>query len=335
MMGSRKPKGSIRFLSGDDVRRCLPMADAIEAVRDAFIQLSSGEACVPQRTRIDVEKRDGAALFMPAYLPASDRLGVKIVSLFEQNRSLGLPFIHALVVIVDGRDGRPLAVMDGERLTALRTGAASGLATDLLARRDARVAAIFGAGVQGRTQLEAACCVRSIERCRVFDTEPQRAEQFAVEMSRSLSVPVRVAESPGEAIRDADVICTATTAGAPVFSDADLDARTHINAVGSYRPEVQEIPSETVERAKIVVDHRPAALSEAGDLLIPIRGGLISEHRIHAELGEIAAGQKTGRTTQDEITLFKSVGVAIQDLAAAQKVLEAAESTGLGTEVPW
>lgn len=329
------PKRTIRFLSGDDVRRCLPMADAIEAMRDAFVQLSTGDAVAPVRTRIQVSKSDGAVLFMPAYLPSDDRLGLKVVSLFEGNRKLGLPFIHALVVVVDGTNGRPLAVLDGEHLTALRTGAASGLATDLLARKDARVAALFGAGVQGRTQIEAVSCVRRVDRAFVFDTDEQMAEEFAREMTERLSVQVRVAASPAEAVQDADVICTATTSEGPVFSDADLKAGVHINAVGSYRPDVQEIPSETVQRAKVVVDHRPAALSEAGDLVIPMRDGSISKDHVYAELGEIAAERKPCRTAEDEITLFKSVGVAVQDLAAAEKVLAAAERLDLGVDVPW
>jgi len=223
--------------------------------------------------------------------------------------------------------------MDGTVLTAMRTGAASGAATDLLARRDARTAAIFGAGVQGRTQLEAVCAVRPIREAWVYDVGPERAAAYADEMSQRLSLPVRVAESPAEAVRQADVICTATTSSSPVFDDADVRPGTHINAVGAYTPHMQEMPAETVLRARVVIDHREASLAEAGDLLIPLQQGVMTEDHIYAELGEVAAGHKPGRASPEEITLFKSVGVAVQDVAAAGAVLEAAQRLGLGTEV--
>ncbi|HID88469.1 MAG TPA: hypothetical protein EYP52_01970, partial [Anaerolineae bacterium] len=273
-------------------------------------------------------------LFMPGYLAEDDRMAVKIVSVFNDNPAKGLPLIHALVVVVDAETGAPTAVMDGTYLTALRTGAASGAATDLLAREDARVAAIFGAGVQGRTQLEAVCAVRPIETAWVYDVDPERAATYAKEMADRLGIPIHVASTPAEAVRAADVICTATTAAAPVFDDADVRPGTHINAIGAYTPQMQEIPAETVVRAKVVIDHREASLAEAGDLIIPLQQGLIAEDHIWAELGEIAAGLKPGRTDPGEITLFKSVGVAVQDVAAAAAVLEAAKRLGLGVEVP-
>jgi len=244
-----------------------------------------------------------------------------------------LPLIHALVVVVDAATGRPAAVMDGTYLTALRTGAVSGAATDLLSREDAQVAAVFGAGAQGRTQLEAVCAVRSIREAWVYDVVSEQAADYASEMSQRLSLPVRVADAPVEAVRQADVICTATTSSAPVFEDAYVRPGTHINAVGAYTPEMQEIPVETVQRAKVVIDHRAASLAEAGDLLIPLEQGLITEDHIYAELGQIAAGRKPGRASAEEITLFKSVGVAVQDVAAAGAVLEAARRQNLGIEV--
>ncbi len=266
-------------------------------------------------------------------------MAVKIVSVFNDNPAKELPLIHALVVVVDATTGEPAAMMDGTYLTALRTGAASGAATDLLARQDARTAAIFGAGVQGRTQLEAVCAVRPIQAAWVYDVAPERAGDFAAEMRpdrcgrRRLSLPVRVAETPTEAARQADVVCTATTSSPPVFEDADVRPGTHINGVGAYTPQMQESPAETVLRAKVVIDHREASLAEAGDLLIPLQEGLMTEDHIYAELGEIAAGLKAGRASPDEITLFKSVGVAVQDVAAASAVLEAARRLGLGTGV--
>jgi alanine dehydrogenase len=323
----------IRILSREDVRQALPMRRAIEAMKGAFAQLSAGQADVPLRVALDVPRHNGVTLFMPAYLSADDQMAVKIVSVFNDNPAQGLPLIHALVVVVDATTGRPAAVMDGTYLTALRTGAASGAATDLLARRDARAVAVFGAGAQARTQLEAVCAVRSIREAWVYDVVPERAAAYADEMGRVLSLPVRVAETPGVAVRRADVICTATTSSSPVFDDADVRPGTHINAVGAYTPDMQEVPAETVLRARVVIDHREASLAEAGDLLIPLQQGLMTEDAIYAELGEIAAGRKPGRASPEEITLFKSVGVAVQDVAAAGAVLEAARRQGLGAEV--
>lgn len=322
------------ILSHHDVRQALPMREAVEAMKRAFAQLSTGQADVPLRTPIHVPRHNGLTLFMPAYLAADDQMAVKMVSVFNDNPARGLPLIHALVVVIDARTGAPVAAMEGASLTALRTGAASGAATDLLARPDAAVAAVFGAGVQGRTQLEAVCAVRPIREAWVYDGNPQRAQAYAEEMGGQLGIPIHVATNPAEAVRRADVVCTATTSTTPVFDDADVRPGTHINAIGAYTPQMREIPTETVLRARVVIDHRTASLAEAGDLLIPIREGRMTEEHIWAELGEIAAGLQPGRQSPDEITLFKSVGVAVQDVAAAAAVLEAARCQNLGTEVP-
>ncbi len=325
----------LRVLSKQDVQRAVPMREAIEIVKGAFAQLSAGKAVVPLRTQLAVDRHEGVTLFMPAYLSESDDLGVKIVSVFPGNLEMGLPTIFALVVIVEASTGRPVAVMDGTYLTALRTGAASGAATDLLARKEARVAAIFGAGAQGRTQLLAVCEVRDIERAWVYDANLQAAESYAKEIGGKGRVPadLKVASSPGEAAREADVICTATTSKTPVFADGDLKQGVHINAVGSFTAEMEEIPEQTVGRARIVVGSREGCLAETGDLIIPIRKGLITEDDIYAELGEIAAGIRPGRESAGEITLFKSVGNAVQDVSVAKRVMEAAQRLGLGVEV--
>jgi alanine dehydrogenase len=327
----------MRILTREEVRQALPMDTAIEAVQDAFIQLSAGQADVPVRTSLDVPRHNGVTLFMPGYLGSEEQaaplMAMKIVSVFDDNPEKGLPLIHALVVAVDAETGAPTAVMDGTYMTAVRTGAASGVATRLLARDDSRVAAIFGAGVQSRTQLEAVRAVRPIEEAWIYDIESGRAETYADEMSERLPLSVRVAASPAEAVERADVICTATTSPRPVFESSGVRPGTHINAIGAYTPQMQEIPAETVLRAKVVIDHREAALVEAGDLLIPMGKGLMGEDHIYAELGEIAAGEKPGRQSSQEITLFKSVGVAVQDVAAAGAVLNTARELGLGVEV--
>lgn len=323
----------VQVLSAKDVKAAITMAEAIEAVAKAFAQLSIGKASVPLRTSLETEQ--GVSLFMPAHLFDSESTAVKIVSVYPRNSSLGLPTIMAMVVVVDGRTGRPLAVMDGTYLTALRTGAASGVATDLLAREEARIVALFGAGVQAKTQLQAVCTVRPIEEVRVFDINQDAAGKLVTEIAGQGPVPKNViaAASPRDAARGADIVVTATTSHRPVFDGLDVGPGTHINGIGSYTPEMQEVDEQVVQRAKIVVDSREGCLAEAGDLIIPLKAGLITERDIYAELGEIVAGAKPGRESPQEITFFKSVGNAVQDVAVAWEALKRAKWKGLGTVV--
>ncbi len=326
----------LRVLTRSDVQQAVSMAQAIEAVKGAFAQLSAGRANVPLRTQLPVPRHNGVTLFMPAYLEETDSLAVKVVSVFPSNPDVGLPTIHALVLVVDAATGQSIAAMDGTYLTALRTGAASGAATDFLARRAARHVAVFGAGTQGRTQLQAVCEVREISRVWVYDPVRARVEQYVREMrGRGGKVPadIVVADSPAEAVADADIVCTATTSTTPVFGDAHLKSGVHINGIGAYTPQMQEVDEATVARAKIVVDSRAACLAEAGDLIIPLRKGLISAQSIHAELGEIVLGRKAGREDEREVTFFKSVGNAVQDAAVARLALQVAAEKGLGTQI--
>jgi ornithine cyclodeaminase/alanine dehydrogenase-like protein (mu-crystallin family) len=325
------PNNQIRILSQTDIRQALPMREAVETMKQAFEELSAGRVCMPTRTHIDIPAHAGTALFMPSYSPCFGKIGVKVVNIFGDNSAKGLPVIQGLVCLLDGDTGQPLAVLNGTFLTALRTGAASGAATDLLARDTAAHVAVFGAGVQGRTQLEAVCAVRSIQKVWIVDSLEAAARTFAQDMGPALSVDVVVAGSSAEALEQADIVCTATVSSTPVFSDAEIGPGTHINAIGSYKPHVQEIPCETVLRSRVIVDHRVSALEETGDLIIPLKAGLMQESHIQAELGEVVTGGVSGRTSEDEVTLFKSVGVAIQDLAMGARVLERAQAMGLGT----
>jgi ornithine cyclodeaminase len=324
------------LLTAQEVRQALPMRAAIDAVKAAYVALSGGQAEVPLRLSLPVKPYEGASLFMPAFVAGeNEALTVKVVSVFPHNPERNLPTIYAAVLVLEPDTGRPLALLEGGTLTALRTGAASGAATEVLARPDSRVLAIFGAGTQGRTQAEAVCTVRPIEQVWVYDVSRERAEAFAAEMAGFGPIPadVRVAATPEEAGRAADVICTATISTRPVFPDAALKPGVHINAIGAYTPEMAEIPPETVKRARVVVDSREAVLAEAGDLIQPIRAGIITPDHIHAELGEILLGRKSGRADDEEITLFKSVGIAVQDAMASQTALRNARAQGLGQEV--
>ncbi len=329
----------ITVLNAIQVRQALPMDQCIHAMKRAFAAFSSGNAQVPLRTRLPIPPHEAVSLVMPAYVQAQDgeSLAVKVVSLHPRNVARGLPLIHAAVLVLEADTGRPVALLQGGMLTALRTGAASGAATDLLARPDSHVAAIFGAGVQGRTQLEAVCSVREIHKAWIYDPDPERQAEFIQALAGIGRIPkdLRRAATPAQAVAQADVICAATTSSVPVFADRDLKPGVHINGVGSYTPEMQEIPADTVQRASVVVDSRSAALAEAGDLIQPIRQGLITPEHIQAEIGELVLGRILGRTDPGQITFFKSVGVAVQDAAAAQLALENARTMGLGGQVDW
>ena len=326
-------KRTLRFLTAADVRAALPMLEAIAVMKSAFQELSAAKAIVPPRTHLIMPEHKGTVLVMPAYSPGTARFGLKVITLFENNPLINLPFIQALVMLFETHTGSPIAIMDGTALTAIRSGAASGAATDYLARKDAATVAVFGAGIQSRTQLEAMCAIRPIRHARIFDQDHLRAVTFAREASAELGIPVSAAATADEALADAAIICTATTSATPLFADADVRAGTHINAIGSYKPHMREIPPETVMRAHVVVDQVSAAWQEAGDLIMPLQAGQIQASHIRAELGELVAGQKPGRTDPEAVTFFKSVGIAIQDLAAASRVITNATTMGLGTEV--
>lgn len=336
--GNQKP---VLILNAADVRQSLPMPQAIAAMKQAFAAFSSGQAVVPPRTHLAVPRHSGVSLIMPALVNDADAsreaLAVKVVSVFDKNGERGLARIQAAVVVLDPATGQPLALLEGATLTAIRTAAASGAATDFLARRDSRTLAILGAGVQARTHLEAICAVRTISEIRIYCPNPSAVEGLISEFASLSSRGVRLvaATSAHEAIEQADIICATTTAATPVFDDADVASGTHINAVGSYTPQAREIPAETVVRARVVVDSRQAAWDEAGDLIQPLNAGLITRDYIHAELGELVLGQRPGRTDDRQITLFKSVGLAVQDAVAARFALDTACRLGLGRQVDW
>jgi ornithine cyclodeaminase/alanine dehydrogenase-like protein (mu-crystallin family) len=324
---------TVLALSRADLRQLVSMPEAIELMKTAFRELSNGRAISPLRTVIDVEHGTSATLLMPAYVPAEGALGFKVVSVFQQNPTKQLPTIHALVCLVNHETGVPLAIIDGGYLTALRTGAVSGAATDLLARPESSVLAVIGAGVQGVTQAAAVCAVRPIERIIAVDANRDALVRYHDSVKSDwpdLYDRLETTTSASIAVRDADVICTATTSRQPVFDDADVKPGTHINAVGAFTPEMQELPAETVTRATVVLDSTEAALAEAGDLIIPLNEGRVSRDHFSRELGHLVDGTATGRTNTDEITLFKSVGNAVQDVVVARQAVDRALGLGLG-----
>ena len=323
------------ILSRDDLRELVPMSAAIDAVAQAFAQLSAGSANVPLRQHLDLAD-NRLALIMPAHLVESAALGVKLLTIIPQNAGGSRPVIQAVVVAFDPVDGQPLALLEGTFLTTLRTGAASGLATQLMARPESRTLALFGAGAAAFHQALAVCSVRQIERVLLVNRTLTHTEQLAHELQQAgppISADVRIVASAQVALAEADVVCLATAATAPLFADADVRPGTHINAIGSYLPTMQELPSATVARARVVVDQRAAAWAEAGDLIIPRNERLIEETQVVAELGEVVIGQIPGRTNDAEITCFKSVGSAAQDVAVAQLAVALAQTHRRGTYI--
>ena len=329
------------ILNAAEVRQSLPMRQAIDAMKRAFAALSDGSALVPHRAVLPVERNAGVSLVMSSYVDAPDpsdqALAVKVVSLFDGNSQRGLARIQAAVLLIEPDTGRLAALLDGAALTAIRTAAASGAATDLLSRPESRTLAILGAGVQARAHVEAVCAVRSIETIKVYGPTPSKVDALIKEFVDRPEIEAQfvAAASPSDAVEGADIVCTTTTARHPVFADGDLRRGAHVNAVGSFKPDVAEVPPETIARATVVVDSREAAWIEAGDLIQPLQSGLIRGDRIHAELGEIVLGEKSGRSNKGEITVFKSVGIAVQDAFAAGLAVANARSQALGREVDW
>ncbi|MEM8890536.1 MAG: ornithine cyclodeaminase [Bacteroidota bacterium] len=313
------PPSPIPYYSAEDLSEKISMQKAIELMADTFRQISSGKAEVPVRAHIFMPEEKGQSLFMPAYLAGSKQFGVKVVGIHDENPQKGLPYIHAVVLVMDAADGKPLALVDGTYLTALRTGAGSGIATKLLAREDARVLAVFGAGVQSRTQIEAVLAVRQIEEILLFNRTEAKAKLLKTELEEKYKISCKLAV--GEELKKADIICTATSSTEPVYESKHLKAGTHINAIGAYRKDMAEIPPDTIIQSSVFVDQLSATWEEAGDLIQPFEAGLIPQNHIKGEIGQIVSGQIAGRTSKEEITLFKSVGNAAQDIAVAGALL--------------
>jgi ornithine cyclodeaminase/alanine dehydrogenase len=322
------------LLTRADVESALTMEDAITGVEEAFRQHQLGTTQLPLRTPIRIPEHKGLILFMPAFIGGMDALGIKVVSVHPDNPSKhGLPTILATILLHDPATGKLLAIMDGGFLTAMRTGAVSGVATKYLARPDSKVVGLFGAGIQARTQLMAVCAVRPVTEALVYDQVPDAADRFCNEMGPKLGIAARPVTSPRDAVEGCDIIVAATTSKTPVFDGDWLNPGMHINGVGSHSLDARELDSKTIRRSRVVVDLRSAALAEAGDIVIPINNGEITAERLYAELGEIITG-KPGREDPDEITIFKSVGLAIQDVSTATKVYQLAREKGIGQEIP-
>jgi ornithine cyclodeaminase/alanine dehydrogenase-like protein (mu-crystallin family) len=329
------------ILSRSDMEELLTMPAAINAVEEAFRRLAAGQVVMPQRAATPIAPHNGLHLSMPAFVgevngvTAGDGvLTIKVVTVFGDNPArYGQPTIQGLLLLHDARTGAAMALMDAEFLTAMRTGAAAGVATRLLARPDSSTVTLFGAGVQAGPQLMAVCAVRPIQRAYVVTRTGRRDADFCAAMSEQLGIAVTPVRDVRAAVAAADVICTATNSSTPLFPGEWLRPGVHINAIGAYTRTMRELDGVAVRRAHVVVDHLPAAQAEAGDILLAQAEGAIGADHVVGSLGQLVVGEIAGRTSLEQITLFKSVGLAMQDAVTAAGVYKAAVERGVGQRV--
>jgi ornithine cyclodeaminase len=320
------------LLNEREVAGLLSMDDLIPLMRSTLADFSSGHAQQPVRAKIPIDRHGSTAYFMPGYVSGSDALAIKIVSLAPGNAQRGLPTHLGAMVLLDAATGAPLALLDARLVTEMRTAAVSAAAADALARREAKTLALIGSGVQAKSHLEALSLVRKLERVRVWSPNAAHREAFAREAVVHGRMPVEAVESAERAVREADVVVTVTLASEPVVRGAWLAEGACVITVGSSSATVRELDGEAVRRARVFVDSRAAASQEAGDLLIAMSEGVIGADHVRGEIGEVFAGRLPGRTSEREITLFKSLGQAVEDAATARLVYERARAAGVGRE---
>jgi len=323
-----------RLLSRKDIESFFTMKMCMEAVEKAFADLATGNATLPQRTPIPVPDEHGIALFMPAHIKSLGALGAKVVTVYKDNvPKHGLPTVLGTIILLDEATGFPVALMDGGYLTAMRTGAVSGVATKYMATPKANVAALFGTGVQAFTQVLGVHEARPLAKLLAYSLDaPDARRQFAARVTEAIGVPVVVSDDPAAAVAQADILILATTASTPVLDGRWLKAGSHINGVGSHAPGARELDTLTVQKSRVVCDLTSACKSEAGDLMIPAQAGDWGWDKVAGDLGDVIVGKVPGRTSREEITLFKSVGLAVQDMSAARIVFDEAVKRGIGTE---
>jgi alanine dehydrogenase len=318
------------LLSEQDVRLVLSMRDLIDAMEGALVRFSSREVAQPLRTVIEVGLQRAFVGVMPAFIADPAALGTKVVSVFGSNAAVGLPTHLATIVLLDPMTGELLSIMDGRFITEARTAAVSAVSAKHLARPDASKLAIIGSGVQARSHLEAIALVRELRDVRVWSRSEENRAAFAREMRPRSDAPVRATASAKEAVDGADLIVLATASREPVVRSEWIAEGAHVCAVGACRPDQREMDTELVRRGRVFVDSRTGALAEAGDIVIPLKAGAFDETHLAGELGEVAMGSVAGRTSSDEVTIFKSLGMAVEDVAAAHLAYVKAAERGLG-----
>jgi len=319
------------LLSEKQVQSLIDLDELIAALEQAHIQYSTGKAVMPVRLVVPLPQIQGRITSMPGFLNEDKALGMKVVTYFQENPKRGLPAILATIMLCSAETGKMIAAMDGSYITAIRTACASAVATKALANRETAVLGILGAGVQARAHIQALSHVRRFTKIKIYSPSGSSAASIKNDLQSEIGIAIEVAASAEDAVTHSDIVVTVTTAKEPIVNQEWLKPGAHINAVGSHRPDQREIDGATLARAKIVVDSRDAIMAECGDILLAIKEKNISPDAIHAEIGEVLAGTKSGRIDADEITLYKSVGIAIQDVATANLVYRKALERGVGT----
>ncbi len=319
------------ILSREDVKQVLDVTELFEALKEGFQMLAAGKWQAPLRTAIDMKRHEGIALFMPAYCEGLGATGMKLVTIMSRNPEKKLPLIHSNYLHVSAETGEIKALMDAEVLTALRTATTSAMVADLIGKSGGRVMAIFGTGVQALAHVEVFTKLFSIGEVLVYGLTPELSEDFANRIERQLRTPARRAVMTE--LKRADMICTCTTNNEPVFELKDIRPGVHITAMGAYRPATREIGADVVKAATVIVDTYEGALNEAGEFVIPIREGIITKDHIYADISEIVSGARPAPDDDHRTTLFKSLGMALEDLVAADLAYRRAVEKGIGREV--
>jgi alanine dehydrogenase len=320
-------------LSEKQVESLIDIDELIAALEQAHIQYSTGKAVMPVRLVVPLPQIQGRITSMPGYLNEDKALGMKVVTYFQDNPKQNLPAILATIMLFSSESGKMIAAMDGGYITAIRTACASALATRILANPNTPVLGILGAGVQARAHIQALTRVRQLSQIKLYSPSGKSALNIKTEMEKPCGIPIEVVDSAQAAVRGSDLLVTVTTAKEPIVQVQWLKPGVHINAVGSHRPDLREIDGATLKRARVVVDSREAIMAECGDILLALKEQSIGADDIHGEIGEVLAGTKAGRTSSSEVTLYKSVGIAIQDVATAQMVYLKALAQNVGTKV--
>lgn len=322
-----------RLLTEQQVHSLLPMNDLIAAMESALAKFSSREVLQPVRTVLTVGPTKAYFGVMPAYIPAPASLGAKLVTVFGENHKNNLPSHLATILLLDPDTGALQAIMDGRYITEARTAAVSAVSTRFLARPDASTLAIIGSGVQARSHLEAYQHVRQLKEVRIWSPNARSRRQFVDDMSPATNVLIKATESAEQAVRGADLIVLVTSSPTPVIDDAWVDPGAHVVCVGACRPNQQEMPPQLVKRSRLYVDSSAAAVVEAGDIVMNISAGLFDQSHIRGEIGELVLGRIDGRQSPGDITVFKSLGMAVEDVVAADLVFRRAAESGAGTEL--
>jgi ornithine cyclodeaminase len=321
------------ILTHSQVRDLLPMAECMTVVADALSALARGDGVLPLRSGFLLPDRQGVLAWMPGSLASGRPFGIKVLSVVDNPGELGVDSHQGGVMIFNPASGAPLALCEAGAITAVRTAAVSALATDRLARRDSSTLAILGTGTQARSHIEAMLEVRPIERIRVWSRNPDTVRSFAEEQTAPHGVPIEPASDALSAVEGADIVCTTTSAREPVLSAEMLEPGMHINAVGASIPSWREIDSDLLPIVTLFTDRRESLANEAGEYIAAVESGLIQSGQVIPEIGEILNGEHPGRTSETEITLFRSLGLAVEDIASAQLVYERAVERGVGVEV--